>query len=77
MRNSSTFPNREVVARIRELYPTGCRVELVQMDDPYSKLTHGEQGTVSVVDDTGTIFVNWDCGSSLGVVYGVDRVRKL
>ena len=47
------------------------------MDDPYSKLTPGEQGTVAAVDDTGTIFVNWDCGSGLGIVYGVDRIKKL
>lgn len=77
MKTNSTFPSREMVARIRKLYPAGCRVELVQMDDPCSKLTPGEQGTVAAVDDTGTIFVNWDCGSGLGVVYGVDRVRKL
>lgn len=76
MRNSS-FPNRETVERIRKLYPVGCRVELVQMDDPYRKLAPGSQGTVSSVDDTGTVFVHWDCGSGLGIVYGVDRVRRL
>jgi len=47
------------------------------MDDPYSKLKPGDQGTVSFVDDIGTVFVDWDCGSSLGVVYGVDMIRKL
>lgn len=74
---NNSFPNREMVARVRKLYPAGCRVELAQMDDPYSKLTPGDRGTVTAVDDTGTIFVNWDCGSSLGIVYDVDRVRKL
>ena len=34
-------------------------------------------GTVRSVDDTGTVFVRWDNGSGLGVVYGVDRIRKL
>lgn len=47
------------------------------MDDPYSRLSPGEQGTVNLVDDTGTVFVDWDCGSHLGVVYGIDRIRKL
>ena len=47
------------------------------MDDPYSKLKPGDKGTVSCVDDTGTVFVNWDCGSSLGAVYGVDEIRKI
>ncbi len=76
MRNNS-FLSQETVERVRRRYPAGCRVELVQMDDPYSKLAPGEQGTVTSVDDTGTIFVQWDCGSGLGIVYGVDQVRKL
>ena len=75
MRNNS-FPSREAVAMIRQMYSVGCRVELVSMDDPYSRLLPGEQGTVSAVDDAGTAFVNWDCGSVLGVVYGVDEIRK-
>lgn len=76
MRNNS-FPSRKVVAMIRQKYPVGCRVELVGMDDPYSRLLPGDQGTVTAVDDAGTVFVNWDCGSGLGVVYGVDKIRKL
>ena len=47
------------------------------MDDPYGKLKPGDRGTVRTVDDTGTVFVRWDNGSGLGVVYGVDRIRKL
>lgn len=43
----------------------------------YSSLTPGTKGTVRSVDDTGTVFVRWDNGSGLGVVYGVDRIRKL
>lgn len=52
-------------------------VELIAMSDPYSKLKPGDRGTVSMVDDTGTVFVRWDNGSGLGVVYGVDQIRKL
>ena len=32
---------------------------------------------VSGVDDIGTVFVNWDRGSGLGAVWGVDRIRKI
>lgn len=71
------FPNRKTVEQIRKMYPVGCRVELVAMDDPYSKLAPGDCGTVRMVDDTGTVFVNWDKGESLGIVYGVDRIRKV
>lgn len=71
------FPNRETVERIRKEYPQGTRVELVSMSDPYSKLSPGDTGTVKFVDDIGTVFVNWDCGSGLGIVYGEDSIRKL
>ena len=45
--------------------------------DPCSKLKPGDQGTVNHVDDTGTVFVNWDCGSGLGMVYGEDHIQRL
>ena len=77
MDSNHGFPSRETVARVRQVYPTGYRVELISMDDPYSRLKPGDRGTVSTVDDTGTVFVRWDNGSGLGVVYGVDRIRKL
>lgn len=62
---------------LREKYPTGTRVELVHMDDPYTSLTTGDKGTVRFVDDIGTIHISWDCGSSLGAVYGVDVITKI
>ena len=71
------FPSRETVERLRKEYPQGTRVELISMNDPYSKLKSGDRGTVSCVDDIGTIFVRWDCGSGLGIAYGEDRVRKI
>ena len=71
------FPSKATVNGINRMYPIGCRVELVSMNDPYAKLKPGDQGTVSCVDDTGTVFVDWDCGSGLGVVYGEDRIRLL
>lgn len=77
MVNSNRFPDRRTVERIRKMYPDGCRVELISMDDPYTRLTPGDAGTVCFTDDTGTIFVDWDSGSSLGIVYGVDRIRKI
>ena len=45
------------------------------MDDPYTKLTVGDKGTVNHVDDMGTIHISWDCGSTLGAVYGEDFVK--
>ena len=37
----------------------------------------GTKGTVTGVDDTGSILVNWDNGSHLNVVYGEDSCKKL
>lgn len=71
------FPSNETVNRLRKQYPKGCRVELVQMNDPYSKLKPGDQGTVDFIDDTGTIFCSWDKGTTLGVVYGEDMVKRI
>ena len=47
------------------------------MDDPFTKLVPGDKGTVNHVDDAGTIFVSWDCGSGLGVAYGEDKIKKI
>lgn len=51
----------------------GDRVRLVFTDDPYTELTPGDEGTVSLVDSMGTVHVNWDSGSNLGLVPGHDR----
>ncbi len=71
------FPSKETVLRLRKQYPPGTRVELIRMNDPYAALKPGDQGTISFVDDIGTIFVDWDCGSTLGVAYGEDLIRRL
>jgi hypothetical protein len=65
------FPSREVVNRVKETYKKGMRVKLMGMDDIQAPPI-GTLGTVKGVDDTGSIMVNWDNGSSLSVVYGED-----
>ena len=70
------IPDRSIVRRLREQFPSGTRVELMQMDDLQAPPI-GTKGTVYGVDDTGSILVNWDNGSSLNVVYGVDRCRRI
>ena len=70
------FPSREMVERVRKQYPAGARVKLVQMDDVQAPPA-GTCGTVTGVDDTGSILVDWDNGSGLNVVYGEDIVRRI
>jgi hypothetical protein len=71
------FPPKEIVDRLKAEYPPGCRVELVSMNDPYTTLKSGDQGTVSQVDDIGTVHVAWDNGSSLGAAYREDAIKRI
>ena len=66
----------EVLERIRKQYPIGCTVELIEMCDPYRDMPPGLHGKVFAVDDTGTVFVHWKNGSSLGAVFGEDRIQR-
>ncbi len=68
--------NRKRVEVLRKQYPSGCTIELVSMDDEQA-VPKGTKGTVVHVDDIGTIHTAWETGSTLGVVPGVDMVRKL
>ena len=70
------FPSKDIVEKVRAEYPIGTRVELVKMDDVQAPPI-GTQGTVTGVDDIGTIMVDWDNGSKLGVVLGEDICRKI
>lgn len=68
--------SQEALQALRERFPRGTRVELVQMDDPQAPPI-GTKGTVLGVDDLGSIMVAWDSGGSLNVVYGEDICRKV
>lgn len=70
------FPSKDIVEGLRRKFPVGTRVELVCMDDPQAPPI-GTEGTVTGVDDVGSLLVAWDTGSHLSVVYGEDEVRKL
>lgn len=65
------------------IYPTqrklliGKRVRLLSTSDPYTDLKPGDEGVVVLIDDMGTVFVDWDNGSKLGMVPNVDRYQIL
>ena len=65
-----------ILEELRKQYPVGSRVELIKMEDVQAPPI-GTKGTVLGVDDIGSIMVAWDNGSSLNVVYSVDKVRML
>ena len=54
----------------------GKRVELIYMNDKQSPAP-GTKGTVRLVDDQGTIHVQWDSGSHLGLIPDEDKYKIL
>ena len=56
----------------KKAYPAGTRIRLIHMDDPYSLVPDGMTGTVTSVDDMGTLHMKWDNGRSLGICPDVD-----
>ena len=65
----------EVLKRLREEYPEGTRVELIEMNDPYREMPPGLKGTVRMVDDAGGIQIDWDNDSALAAIYGFDKIK--
>jgi hypothetical protein len=65
------------IAGIKSMYPKGTRIQLIHMSDPWHPIETGTKGTVRLVDDMGTIHVNWDNGRSLGLIVGEDSFEVL
>lgn len=64
--------SKEKLDFIKKRYPIGTRIKLDYMDDPYA-VPSGTFGTIDYIDDEGQIGVSWDNGSSLSLLYGVDK----
>lgn len=58
---------------IRKRYPVGTRVRLVKMNEEAHPVAPGTYGSITMIDDIGTLHMNWDNGSCLGLVVGVDE----
>ena len=67
---------KDRLEQLRKRYPEGTKIELVEMDDVQAPPV-GTVGTVYGVDDLGSLLVRWENGSSLSVIDGVDRVKKI
>jgi hypothetical protein len=73
----SKIPSKEIIERITKEYPPGTAVECIELNDRCTPIPPGTKGKVQFVDDTGTIFVKWNNGSGIGVLFGVDRIKKI
>lgn len=60
-----TLAERQRVASTKLNYPPGTRLELIEMGDDPRPVASGTRGTVKVVDDMGSIHMQWDNGRTL------------
>ena len=70
------FPNKEQIEMLRKEYPAGTKVELLAMDDKQAPPV-GTIGEVIAVDDIGQLVMQWQNGSGLNLIPGVDSFRKV
>ena len=63
--------------RIKDEYPRGTRVLLIEMGYDPRPVDPNTRGTVQHVDDMGTVHCKFDNGRCLGLIAGEDSFRKL
>ena len=69
--------DRRFAQRMKDNYPPGTRIMLLQMSDDPHPIEPNTRGTVTVVDDMGTLHCHFDNGRQLGIVPGEDSFRRL
>ncbi|PMC81831.1 DUF4314 domain-containing protein [Anaerococcus hydrogenalis] len=67
--------SREIIEKLKEVYPDGTRIKLIKMEDLQAP-PKGTLGTVYGVDSIGSILVKWDNGSTLNVIFKEDIIEK-
>lgn len=61
---------------IEKKFPIGTRIRLLYMYDKLG-VPSGTKGTVDFIDSEGQIHIKWDNGSSLALIYGLDKFEKI
>ena len=67
---------RSEIEQLKQIYREGLRIRLLKMDDSQAPPI-GTQGTVSGVDDIGSVMVVWDTGSRLKVLLDQDEIELI
>ena len=68
--------DREHILALKKEYPSKTKIRLIHMND-YQAPPAGTIGTVTSVDEMGTIHVSWENGSSLGLIPSEDSFEKI
>ena len=71
------YYDREKVNFYRQQFPKGTKIELISMNDPYREMPAGLKGIVDHVDDACQIHCDWENGSGLALIPGVDKFRAV
>lgn len=56
----------------REIYPEGCYVVYIGSEKEHSLLKPGLKGVVRFIDDEANIYVDWENGLRVGLLYSQD-----
>lgn len=67
----------EEVEYIKQKYIVETKVKLIKMYDLLSTIPTGTEGIIDSIDDRGTLHINWDNGSALGLVIGTDEFEVI
>ncbi|MCX6667615.1 MAG: DUF4314 domain-containing protein [Euryarchaeota archaeon] len=60
----------------KESVNVGDRIQLISIDDTWTKIKAGERGTVVEIDkEQELIWVKWDNGERLALIDGVDKFK--
>ena len=68
---------RRQIQRYKEQYPPGTRIMLLHMEKERYPVPDDTRGTVTAVDDVGTLFCDFDNGRSFAILPDTDSFRKL
>jgi len=63
---------------IKKTVEVGDRVEIITINDTWTKLEKGSKGIVTKIeqeDDEALIWVKWDNGEKLALINGIDKFK--
>lgn len=69
--------NPAELAKLRAEYSKGTTIKLIEMINDPAPVPSGTIGTVTDVDDAGSIHVEWENGRTLAVIPGTDKFTKI
>lgn len=69
------IPTEKEIEDLRRKYPKGTKVRLLKMENDPLPVPVGTIGVINGLDDTGSLLVSWQNGSSLNVLYGIDLIE--